>query len=155
MDTQGEGHVRRPGEWLDSSTRGFKFGAASGKGGGVGGGGGDEGTQGSELIGRGGDGFGREEILTKAAKTLPGRHVQLFRDLQAKWQCYDAYARVCMSIGSQCPKPAQRAKQVGAAGLFGRTEENAVSCSIWDTWAISISARRPSMFCPTQLAAED
>ena len=27
------------------------------------------------------------------------RHVQLFRQLQARWQCFDAYARVCMSFG--------------------------------------------------------
>ena len=27
------------------------------------------------------------------------RHIQLFRRLQAQWQCYDAYARVCMSLG--------------------------------------------------------
>ncbi|CAE8589997.1 unnamed protein product, partial [Polarella glacialis] len=30
---------------------------------------------------------------------MPGLHVQLFRRLQAKWQCYDAYCRVCMALG--------------------------------------------------------
>lgn len=30
---------------------------------------------------------------------LPERHVELFRQLQCKWQCYDAYCRVCMSLG--------------------------------------------------------
>jgi len=28
------------------------------------------------------------------------RHVQLYRELQANWQSYDAYARVCMSMGT-------------------------------------------------------
>ncbi|CAK9062111.1 unnamed protein product [Durusdinium trenchii] len=37
--------------------------------------------------------------LQKAAVNLPGKHIKLFRELQAKWQCYDAYARVCMSFG--------------------------------------------------------
>jgi len=27
-------------------------------------------------------------------------HVRLFRQLQANWQSYDAYARVCMSLGT-------------------------------------------------------
>mmetsp|Transcript_63634 Transcript_63634/g.152131 ORF Transcript_63634/g.152131 Transcript_63634/m.152131 type:complete len:959 (+) Transcript_63634:73-2949(+) len=40
-----------------------------------------------------------EGCLQKAAVNLPGKHIKLFRELQAKWQCYDAYARVCMSFG--------------------------------------------------------
>lgn len=43
-----------------------------------------------------------ENDLTDAATRLPGHHVQLFRRLQAKWQCYDCYARVCMSLGAYC-----------------------------------------------------
>lgn len=30
---------------------------------------------------------------------LPLGHVELYRRLQSRWQCYDAYARVCMSLG--------------------------------------------------------
>eukprot|EP00397_Hematodinium_sp_SG-2012_P002528 GEMP01002535.1.p1 GENE.GEMP01002535.1~~GEMP01002535.1.p1 ORF type:complete len:922 (+),score=223.84 GEMP01002535.1:144-2909(+) len=30
---------------------------------------------------------------------LPLGHVELYRQLQSRWQCYDAYARVCMSLG--------------------------------------------------------
>ena len=44
-------------------------------------------------------GFGREDLLMKAAASVPGKHVELFRKLQAKWQCYDAYARVSMALG--------------------------------------------------------
>jgi len=86
LDSDGKPKVRRPGEWRDAqaaSTREFVM----------------KGTQANELVGRGDDGFGKEEIFQAAAQTLPGRHVQLFRRLQAKWQCYDAYARVSMSIG--------------------------------------------------------
>eukprot|EP00930_Biecheleria_cincta_P032295 TRINITY_DN22412_c0_g1_i1.p1 TRINITY_DN22412_c0_g1~~TRINITY_DN22412_c0_g1_i1.p1 ORF type:complete len:961 (+),score=165.42 TRINITY_DN22412_c0_g1_i1:94-2976(+) len=51
-------------------------------------------------LGRMGDvGFAREDILMQAAQTLPGKHVELFRKLQAKWQSYDAYARVAMGMG--------------------------------------------------------
>ena len=28
------------------------------------------------------------------------KHVDLFRRLQCKWQCFDAYARVCMALGA-------------------------------------------------------
>eukprot|EP00929_Paragymnodinium_shiwhaense_P089927 TRINITY_DN50132_c0_g1_i1.p1 TRINITY_DN50132_c0_g1~~TRINITY_DN50132_c0_g1_i1.p1 ORF type:complete len:1060 (-),score=182.38 TRINITY_DN50132_c0_g1_i1:597-3776(-) len=45
--------------------------------------------------------MGGEEGFVKAAtRGMAGEHVQLFRRLQAKWQCYDAYARVCMSLGT-------------------------------------------------------
>lgn len=37
--------------------------------------------------------------LLQAVEMRTQRHVQLFRKLQARWQCYDAYARVCMSLG--------------------------------------------------------
>eukprot|EP00971_Amphidinium_carterae_P272478 5408293-Amphidinium_carterae.1 len=41
-----------------------------------------------------------DEIMTGAGTQLPERHIQLFRQLQAKWQCYDAYCRVCMGLGT-------------------------------------------------------
>ena len=51
-------------------------------------------------LGEQGDlGFGREDLLMKAAASVPGKHVELFRKLQAKWQCYDAYARISMALG--------------------------------------------------------
>ena len=51
-------------------------------------------------LGEHGDlGFGREDLLMKAAASVPGKHVELFRKLQAKWQCYDAYARISMALG--------------------------------------------------------
>jgi len=31
--------------------------------------------------------------------TMPLGHIELYRRLQARWQVYDAYARVCMSLG--------------------------------------------------------
>mmetsp|Transcript_41050 Transcript_41050/g.88568 ORF Transcript_41050/g.88568 Transcript_41050/m.88568 type:complete len:1230 (+) Transcript_41050:94-3783(+) len=40
-----------------------------------------------------------DNLLSGSAGSAPERHVQLFRLLQAKWQCYDAYCRVCMSLG--------------------------------------------------------
>lgn len=40
-----------------------------------------------------------ESELLKAVELRNHRHVQLFRQLQAHWQCYDAYARVCMALG--------------------------------------------------------
>lgn len=43
---------------------------------------------------------GGEALLTGGRGAGPGRHVQLFRELQIKWQCYDAYCRVCMSLGA-------------------------------------------------------
>lgn len=45
------------------------------------------------------DMLGFEEELLKAVEFRTQRHIQLFRRLQAQWQCYDAYARVCMSLG--------------------------------------------------------
>lgn len=42
-----------------------------------------------------------EAELMQAVEMRTQRHVQLFRKLQAKWQCYDAYARVCMSLGAR------------------------------------------------------
>lgn len=52
-----------------------------------------------DLLGRGEEAI-NDHDLTDAATKLPGHHVQLFRRLQAKWQCYDCYARVCMSLGA-------------------------------------------------------
>lgn len=52
-----------------------------------------------DLLGKGEAGFGRQEVLTSAASTAPAQHVQMFRKLQSKWQCFDAYARVSMSLG--------------------------------------------------------
>ncbi|CAE7039655.1 unnamed protein product [Symbiodinium natans] len=42
--------------------------------------------------------LGHEELL-QAVEFRTRRHVQLFRQLQARWQCFDAYSRVCMSLG--------------------------------------------------------
>eukprot|EP00929_Paragymnodinium_shiwhaense_P073026 TRINITY_DN3709_c0_g1_i1.p1 TRINITY_DN3709_c0_g1~~TRINITY_DN3709_c0_g1_i1.p1 ORF type:complete len:1047 (-),score=175.60 TRINITY_DN3709_c0_g1_i1:150-3290(-) len=54
-----------------------------------------------DFLGRGELPFagGEESIMKAATKGLAGAHVSLFRRLQAKWQCYDAYARVSMAMG--------------------------------------------------------
>eukprot|EP00928_Gymnodinium_smaydae_P028030 TRINITY_DN21492_c0_g1_i1.p1 TRINITY_DN21492_c0_g1~~TRINITY_DN21492_c0_g1_i1.p1 ORF type:complete len:1106 (+),score=213.40 TRINITY_DN21492_c0_g1_i1:79-3318(+) len=54
---------------------------------------------GEELLGEGLPGLEQEKVLVSAAVNSPGRHVQMFRKLQSKWQCFDAYARVCMALG--------------------------------------------------------
>jgi len=51
-----------------------------------------------DLLGKGEVPLGKESEL-RLARRQPGKHIQLFRKLQMKWQCYDAYARVCMSLG--------------------------------------------------------
>eukprot|EP00434_Breviolum_minutum_P044810 symbB.v1.2.040070.t1/scaffold6969.1/size14141/1 len=51
-----------------------------------------------DCLGAGEVPFSGEEAMLRPA-ALPGLHVQLFRRLQAKWQCYDAYCRVCMALG--------------------------------------------------------
>lgn len=43
--------------------------------------------------------LGREQELLEAVEFRTHRHVQIFRQLQARWQCFDAYSRVCMSFG--------------------------------------------------------
>lgn len=43
--------------------------------------------------------LGGDDLLQANSGALPERHVQLFRQLQSKWQCYDAYCRVCMGLG--------------------------------------------------------
>eukprot|EP00405_Crypthecodinium_cohnii_P019719 CAMPEP_0206477990 /NCGR_PEP_ID=MMETSP0324_2-20121206/35773_1 /ASSEMBLY_ACC=CAM_ASM_000836 /TAXON_ID=2866 /ORGANISM="Crypthecodinium cohnii, Strain Seligo" /LENGTH=660 /DNA_ID=CAMNT_0053954183 /DNA_START=237 /DNA_END=2215 /DNA_ORIENTATION=+ len=43
--------------------------------------------------------LGGEDLLQGLKGARPERHVQLFRQLQSKWQCYDAYCRVCMGLG--------------------------------------------------------
>lgn len=53
----------------------------------------------TDLLDKGEVPFHKESEMARAAKRMPGKHVQLFRSLQMKWQCYDAYARVCMSLG--------------------------------------------------------
>eukprot|EP00439_Symbiodinium_sp_Y106_P080847 s26_g19.t1 len=40
-----------------------------------------------------------EDLLSGSRGAMPERHVQLFRNLQFKWQCYDAYCRVCLGLG--------------------------------------------------------
>ena len=53
-----------------------------------------------------------EDLLSKGRGAMPERHVQLFSSwagsgwsrsgsgqLQFKWQCYDAYCRVCLGLG--------------------------------------------------------
>eukprot|EP00931_Biecheleriopsis_adriatica_P074150 TRINITY_DN48276_c0_g1_i1.p1 TRINITY_DN48276_c0_g1~~TRINITY_DN48276_c0_g1_i1.p1 ORF type:complete len:1081 (+),score=208.20 TRINITY_DN48276_c0_g1_i1:69-3311(+) len=40
-----------------------------------------------------------EDLLAGHRGAMPERHVQLFRKMQLKWQCYDAYCRVCMGLG--------------------------------------------------------
>ena len=76
-------------------------------------------TVAADYLGQGAFGYGgdqdmlgfEQELLKAAAGRLGAldglkqvefrtqRHIQLFRRLQAQWQCYDAYARVCMSLG--------------------------------------------------------
>jgi len=47
----------------------------------------------------GGQVGGGQDLLEGRQGAMPERHVQLFRQLQSKWQCYDAYCRVCMGLG--------------------------------------------------------
>ncbi|CAE7884424.1 unnamed protein product [Symbiodinium microadriaticum] len=77
-------------------------------------------TGSEDLLGLGEAGFGREQVLERAVETsAPAQHVQMFRKLQSmpgtshwrllwihsfgmqddRWQCFDAYARVSMSLG--------------------------------------------------------
>lgn len=44
--------------------------------------------------------LGAMDSIMKASTQLPGKHVHLYRRLQNKWQCYDAYARVSMALGT-------------------------------------------------------
>jgi len=56
-----------------------------------------------ELLSKGEAGFGHkvgaDDLFAEQIVGQPGKHIQLFRKLQAKWQCFDAYARVCMALG--------------------------------------------------------
>lgn len=52
-----------------------------------------------DQLGHGEDGFCPEDVVMTSAQALPGKHIHLFRRLQAKWQSYDAYARVAMAMG--------------------------------------------------------
>ncbi|CAJ1370195.1 unnamed protein product [Effrenium voratum] len=69
--------------------------------GGVGGAGGPDDELGDGEFAYGGEHqlLGREQELLEAVEFRTRRHVELFRHLQARWQCFDAYARVCMSLG--------------------------------------------------------
>eukprot|EP00929_Paragymnodinium_shiwhaense_P001461 TRINITY_DN10169_c0_g2_i2.p1 TRINITY_DN10169_c0_g2~~TRINITY_DN10169_c0_g2_i2.p1 ORF type:complete len:1070 (+),score=237.07 TRINITY_DN10169_c0_g2_i2:81-3290(+) len=51
------------------------------------------------LLGEGHAALEEETELLQAVDFRTERHVQLFRKLQGKWQCFDAYARVCMALG--------------------------------------------------------
>lgn len=46
------------------------------------------------------EGSPEDHIRDRAAQTLKLEHVELFRHVQANWQAYDAYARVCMAMGA-------------------------------------------------------
>lgn len=41
-----------------------------------------------------------EGLMNNSMGSTPERHVKLFRQLQFKWQCYDAYCRVCIGLGA-------------------------------------------------------
>eukprot|EP00929_Paragymnodinium_shiwhaense_P001462 TRINITY_DN10169_c0_g3_i1.p1 TRINITY_DN10169_c0_g3~~TRINITY_DN10169_c0_g3_i1.p1 ORF type:complete len:1093 (+),score=203.23 TRINITY_DN10169_c0_g3_i1:105-3383(+) len=51
------------------------------------------------LLGDGSAALQEEAELVQAVDFRTERHVELFRKLQGKWQCFDAYARVCMALG--------------------------------------------------------
>jgi hypothetical protein len=72
----------------------------------------EQGSQNGKMHKLGDELVGRKEFLSDAEPVFqedselmnptmisPGDHAELFRRLQEKWSCYDAYARVCMSIG--------------------------------------------------------
>lgn len=52
-----------------------------------------------DLLGSGMKALNHEEKFLGSAQKVE-KHIELFRKLQAKWQCYDAYARVCMALGA-------------------------------------------------------
>jgi len=52
----------------------------------------------AELLGPGIAALQGEHVMGAHAAHVD-KHVQLYRQLQSKWQCFDAYARVCMAIG--------------------------------------------------------
>ncbi|CAK9048006.1 unnamed protein product [Durusdinium trenchii] len=72
---------------------------AGGAGGNAGAKASDELENGEYAYGGDSDMLGREQELLEAVEFRTHRHVQIFRQLQARWQCFDAYARVCMSFG--------------------------------------------------------
>lgn len=53
-----------------------------------------------DLLGGGDLPFGSTMTFMKSTSHVPGKHIQLYRQLQLQWQSYDAYARVCMSLGT-------------------------------------------------------
>lgn len=46
------------------------------------------------------DSFLPEVYMPSLEETAALRHIQLYRELQANWQAYDAYCRVCMALGT-------------------------------------------------------
>ncbi|CAE7238707.1 Dnah7, partial [Symbiodinium natans] len=46
------------------------------------------------------DSFLPEVYMPSLEETASLKHIQLYRDLQANWQAYDAYSRVCMAMGT-------------------------------------------------------
>lgn len=55
---------------------------------------------GQDHLGQGEATLGNPEDVLKPIRSQPAEHVRLYRRLQSKWQCYDAYARVCMALGA-------------------------------------------------------
>ena len=53
-----------------------------------------------DLLGEGIKAWNKEDNIMKSAQGTMNKHVDLFRRLQCKWQCFDAYARVCMALGA-------------------------------------------------------
>lgn len=52
-----------------------------------------------DLLGSGMKALNHEDKFLGSARKVE-KHIELFRKLQAKWQCYDAYSRVCMALGA-------------------------------------------------------
>ncbi|CAK9098017.1 unnamed protein product [Durusdinium trenchii] len=53
-----------------------------------------------DLLGEGIKAWNKEDNILGSAQGTLNKHVDLFRRLQCKWQCFDAYARVCMALGA-------------------------------------------------------
>lgn len=59
-----------------------------------------EDQQNPDLLGEGIKAWNKEDNIMGSAQGALNKHVDLFRRLQCKWQCFDAYARVCMALGA-------------------------------------------------------
>ncbi|CAE7943777.1 unnamed protein product, partial [Symbiodinium sp. KB8] len=57
-------------------------------------------SAGTDFLGEGVKAFNKDDNILGTAQGTLGKHVELFRKLQSKWQCFDAYARVCMALGA-------------------------------------------------------